>query len=231
MLNYFEGDRKLFEFVLGEIGDDIKYSYFTYGRACLNFAEKYGKDGRADAELVQAFTYIYKKMRNGVFPDAGSVEAKQEQEADSTEGSPKLEARLDRAGERARKAKKRKKEEEEKGEKPKSGTLYSRLGKEALSGVEADFFLINNINMKEYFQAVSVITEKDEDAGIPDALPFDENLTIEEMLLKECDSEETYLARIYMLLIEPFAKIQKKLDEEYWEEDDEYPVEEYEEII
>ncbi len=84
---------------------------------------------------------------------------------------------------------------------------YVRAKKTGYTGTELCFFLVGNINMKEYFQALSFITQKEADARIPDALPSCEDQTIIELLDQADYRSDTFLEWVRILLIEPFAGI------------------------
>ena len=75
------------------------------------------------------------------------------------------------------------------------------------TGTELCFFLVGNINMKEYFQALSFVTRNEEDARIPERLPPCEDQTMMELLEQADDGSDTFLERVRILLIEPFARI------------------------
>ena len=92
------------------------------------------------------------------------------------------------------------------------------------------FTVLNSINMKEYFEALSQITGDERDAVIPREICAYSDWNIEELLYNQCNTFHKVLESICAVLIEPFAKIDGvlKKEKEQWDCEDEVPWEEYE---
>lgn len=222
---FFQEDQKLanyIEHVLEKAEDEKEQAdpqnmgnrdMLTYGRVCGRLAEKHKSGEMVDILVIDAVTcglvkyqrenLSGRRRKNGRAP-----------ESDQGKGGFKRES-LDCRLERAKKTVKEEKAQERNERQPSAKSLaccYSDIEEKQEISVASMVFVINHINMREYFQALSLITGKEEDAHIPETLPFCENMTIKELLDAEYDPDEMSCERVYTFLIEPFAKIDAQLD-------------------
>lgn len=92
-------------------------------------------------------------------------------------------------------------------EEQEQGTLYAKAGRLGYTGVWTCFFFLGNVNMKEYFQALSLLTGNKKDAEIPHILLPYKNRTILNLLSEQEPEEDVLYEKIYRMVIEPFSKL------------------------
>lgn len=226
LIDYFRKNWRIGRYVMNGIGKDWTESLWngesdglvTYGRLCEMLVRKREKGEPIDNLLLRAAACRYVKDKRGSVPikgDSGTAKT------DDREGSFQRESLNDRDRsfrresldgrlERAKKAAKEEKAQKEQQGKMSLSGYYAWLEEEPEASAEGVAFFVNHINMREYFQALSLLTGEAGDAKIPEILPSSENLTVEEALDEEGLSDGAYQERIYVLLIEPFAKIYAK---------------------
>lgn len=182
----------------------------TYGEACRAFTQKNKKEAGSKAlvKVLEAFSWWFLDKLGETMPDIEDdfpcVSAHPAGEKVKRE---RLEERIERAYQAAGEQKSK---EMERIDNP-----YSRCNKKGYKIGEATAFLVDNINLKEYFEALALLTGKEADRELPlELFPEHsacENMTISEALDWNCLCDELLSERTYELLVVPFSKIQQSL--------------------
>ncbi len=217
---YFEKDHRSGNYVVGELWPEKfqewlrheRDSEFTYGGMCRKFVEKY----QGGEEMDDG--YLLMRLMTGKYTGGGKLYSAQSAEKNKSAQPAEHETQVFKRESLENRLMRVKKAEEEKTQgaggivppQRKLSEYYAWMEKEPETSVRGDVFAVNHINMREFFQALSLITGKREDAVLPETLAFGENLNIEEVLEAGGGVDERYWERLYMLLIEPFAKIAMK---------------------
>lgn len=212
----FEGRPLLYEYVLMALGmereledrwvsdEDIaeqekRFHSFTCSQACRRLAENDRNGWKAEFPVLRGFISIYLDLlaqedRNAYLY---RIDRKRKRSVRNTRKC--LEEQLRDAAEREKNRPKPPVQERE--------TLYAKAGRLGYTGAWTCFFFLGNVNMREYFQALSLLTGNKEDAEIPHLLLPYRNQTILNLLAEQEPDEDVLYEKIYRMVIEPFSKL------------------------
>ena len=90
-------------------------------------------------------------------------------------------------------------------------TAYTMF--DGMSRIQFVFRMFMHVNIREYYRAIAIMTGDENDRIIPKELSRYKDRCIQELLRFDDCSNSKLLERIYLLLIEPFAKIGRSQEE------------------